>query len=129
MLNRFSHIQLFSTPCAIVLWAPLFMEFSGQEYWCVLPFPSPGDLPNSGFEPASLTPCTAAYQAPPSMDFPDKSTGVGCHCLLHLEGIVSNKTITTKNSPPCSKFYFLFTTCIEFLLYLLIHRFIMKRKT
>ena len=76
-----------------------------------------------------VTPCTAAYQAPPSMDFPDKSTGVGCHCLLHLEGIVSNKTITTKNSPPCSKFYFLFTTCIEFLLYLLIHRFIMKRKT
>ena len=55
MLNRFSHIQLFSTPCAIVLWAPLFMEFSRQEYWCVLPFPSPGDLTNSGFEPASLT--------------------------------------------------------------------------
>ena len=29
------------------------------------------------------TPWTAAYQAPPSMDFPGKSTGVGCHCLLH----------------------------------------------
>ena len=27
-------------------------------------------------------PWTAAYQAPPSMDFPGKSTGVGCHCLL-----------------------------------------------
>ena len=27
------------------------------------------------------TPWTAAYQAPPSMDFPGKSTGVGCHCL------------------------------------------------
>ena len=25
---------------------------------------------------------TAAHQAPPSMDFPGKSTGVGCHCLL-----------------------------------------------
>ena len=25
---------------------------------------------------------TAAYQAPPSWDFPGKSTGVGCHCLL-----------------------------------------------
>ena len=25
---------------------------------------------------------TAAYQALPSMDFPGKSTGVGCHCLL-----------------------------------------------
>ena len=31
------------------------------------------------------TPWTAAYQAPPSMDFPGKSTGVGCHCLLRME--------------------------------------------
>ena len=29
------------------------------------------------------TPWTAAYQAPPSMDFPGKSTGVECHCLLN----------------------------------------------
>ena len=28
------------------------------------------------------TPWTAAYQALLSMDFPGKSTGVGCHCLL-----------------------------------------------
>ena len=29
------------------------MEFSKQEYWNGLPFPSPGDLPNPGMEPAS----------------------------------------------------------------------------
>ena len=29
------------------------------------------------------TPWTASHQAPASMDFPGKSTGVGCHCLLH----------------------------------------------
>ena len=28
------------------------------------------------------TPWTAAYQAPLPWDFPGKSTGVGCHCLL-----------------------------------------------
>ena len=28
------------------------------------------------------TPWTAAHQAPPSMGFSSKSTGVGCHCLL-----------------------------------------------
>ena len=28
------------------------------------------------------TPWTVAFQAPLSMDFPGKSTGVGCHCLL-----------------------------------------------
>ena len=27
--------------------------FSGQEYWSGLPFPSPGDLPDSGIEPRS----------------------------------------------------------------------------
>ena len=32
----------------------------------------------------SATPWTAAFQAPPSMDFPGKSTGVGCHCLLRF---------------------------------------------
>ena len=28
---------------------------------------------------------TAAYQAPPSLGFPSKSTGVGCHCLLQKD--------------------------------------------
>ena len=29
------------------------MEFSRQEYWSGLPFPSPGDLPDLGIEPRS----------------------------------------------------------------------------
>ena len=29
------------------------MRFPRQEYWSGLPFPSPGDLPNPGMEPAS----------------------------------------------------------------------------
>ena len=33
--------------------APLSMEFSMQEYWSGLLFPSPGDLPNPGIEPRS----------------------------------------------------------------------------
>jgi len=35
--------------------APLFMEFSRQEYYSGLPFPSPGDLPDPGIEPMSPT--------------------------------------------------------------------------
>ena len=42
------------------------------------------------------TPCTAAYQASPSMDFSGKSTGVGCHCLLPKETILPLK----KGTPP-----------------------------
>ena len=30
------------------------MEFSSYEYWSGLPFPSPGDLPDPGIQPASL---------------------------------------------------------------------------
>ena len=33
--------------------APLLMEFSRQEYWSRLPFPTPGDLPNPGIKPVS----------------------------------------------------------------------------
>ena len=32
----------------------LSVGFSRQEYWSGLPFPSPGDLPDPGVEPASL---------------------------------------------------------------------------
>ena len=35
---------------------PLSMEFSRQEYWSGLPFPSPGELPNPETQPASLMP-------------------------------------------------------------------------
>ena len=46
---------LFVTPQIIAHQAPVFMEFSRQEYWSGLPFPSPGDLPDPGIEPRSPT--------------------------------------------------------------------------
>ena len=47
-----------SCPTLATLWtvacqAPLSMGFSRQDYWSVLPFPSPGDLPDLGIEPGS----------------------------------------------------------------------------
>ena len=35
---------------------PLSMQFSRQEYWSRLPFPSPGDLPNPGIKPFAYFP-------------------------------------------------------------------------
>ena len=40
----------FVTPWTVASQALLSMEFSRQEYWSGLPFPSPGDLPNPGME-------------------------------------------------------------------------------
>ena len=44
-------MRLFATPWAVAHQAPPSMGFSRQEYWSVLPFPSPGDLPDPGIEP------------------------------------------------------------------------------
>ena len=49
-----SHIWLFATPWTIACQAPLLMEFSSQEYWSEVPFPTPGGLCNPGFKPVSL---------------------------------------------------------------------------
>ena len=48
-----SFIQLLVTPWTVTRQAPLSTEFSRQEYKSGLPFPLPGDLPNSGIEPRS----------------------------------------------------------------------------
>ena len=45
-----SHVHIFVTSWAEAHQAPLSMEFSRQKYWSGLPFPSPGDLPNTGIE-------------------------------------------------------------------------------
>ena len=52
-MKSLSRVQLFATPWTVAYQAPLFMEFSRQEYWTGLPFPSPGDLPDPGIEPRS----------------------------------------------------------------------------
>ena len=55
-LLLFSHLVVsdsFVSPWTVALQAPLFMEFSSQEYWSGFPFPSPGNLPDTGIEPRS----------------------------------------------------------------------------
>ena len=53
--------------------ASLYVGFSRQEYWRGLPFPSPGDLPDSGIEPKSpVLQADSLPSEPPAM-----STGVG----------------------------------------------------
>ena len=52
-VKSFSHVRLFATPWTVAHQTPPSTEFSRQEYWSGLPFPFPGDLPNSGTEPGS----------------------------------------------------------------------------
>ena len=52
-VKSLSRVRLFATPWTVAYQAPLSMRFSRQEYWSVLPFPSPGDLPDPGIKPRS----------------------------------------------------------------------------
>ena len=50
VLSHFSCVRLFATPRTAAHQAPPSMGFSRQEQWSGLPFPSPGDLPDSGIK-------------------------------------------------------------------------------
>ena len=52
-MKLLSLVRLFATPWTVAYQALPSMGFSRQEYWSGLPFPSPGDLPNTGIEPGS----------------------------------------------------------------------------
>ena len=45
------HVRLFATPWTVAYQASPSMGFSRQDYLSGLPFPSPGDLPDTGIEP------------------------------------------------------------------------------
>ena len=47
LIRLASRVWLFGTPFTVAHQTPLSMEFPRQKYWSGLPFPSPGDLPDS----------------------------------------------------------------------------------
>ena len=56
-MSLFSHSVVSdssATPWTAAHKVPLSMGFSRQEYWSVLPFPSPGELPDTGIKTMSL---------------------------------------------------------------------------
>ena len=89
LLSRFSRVRLCATPETAAHQAPPSLGFSRQEHWSGLPFPSPTHESEKGKwscsvvsnpqRPHGLQPSRLLHPR----DFPGKSTGVGCHCLLH----------------------------------------------
>ena len=68
--------------------APLSLGFSRQEHWSGLPFPSPmHESEKSKWSRSVVSDSWRPHGLQPSrllrpLDFPGKSTGVGCHCLV-----------------------------------------------
>ena len=52
-VKSLTRVRLFETPWTVAYQASPSTGFSRKEYWSGLPFPSPGDLPNTGIEPGS----------------------------------------------------------------------------
>ena len=49
----FSHAHFLATPWIVAHQAPLSVEFSRQEYWSGLTFPTPEDFPDPGIKSPS----------------------------------------------------------------------------
>ena len=91
-LSHLSQLQLFATLWTVAHQAPLSMEFSRQDYWSGLPFPSPGKLPNPGTEPRS--PALQANSLP--------SEPPGKPQAIVLSVLVAQSCLTLCNPMDCS---------------------------
>ena len=87
------------------------MEFSRQEYWCGLPFPSAGDIPDPGIEPRSLQADSLLSEAsgkPPSEMNQNKIERFFHYFLCEVSFNVASgffpsyETVTEHTLPPAS---------------------------
>ena len=109
LLSCFSHVRHCATPQTAAHQAPLSLGFSRQEYWSGLPFPSPMhesekwkwscSVVSDSSRPCGLQPTRLLGP----WDFPGKSTGVGCHCLL-WSSIRTPKLQLTAKQPSTGEF-------------------------
>ena len=91
LISCFSSVRLCATPETAVQQAPPSLGFSRQEHWSELPFPSPMQESESESEVVSNPQGPHALQPSRLLcpwDFPGRSTGVGCHCLLRLHMVL-----------------------------------------
>ena len=88
LLSRFSRVQLCVTPEMAAHQALTSLGLSRQEHWSGLPFPSPMHESEKWKRSRSIMSNSERPHRPQPTrllhpwDFPGKSTGVGCHCLL-----------------------------------------------
>ena len=102
LLNRFSRVRFCATPETVAHQAPPSLGLSRQEHWSGLPFPSPmHESEKWKWSRSVVSDSSRPHGLQPSRllrpwDFPGKSTGVGCHCLLQLlfyTLLISSKTL------------------------------------
>ena len=73
--------------------APLSMEFPRQEYWSGLPWPPPGDLPESGIEPLSLVSPALVGRVFTTVRMQSLKGAVSCKLYKNIQCTTQNKHI------------------------------------
>ena len=89
-----SHVRLLVTSWTVARQAPLFMGFFRQEYWSGLPFPPPGDLPDTGIKPGSPALQADALQSEPPREEVAQSCLSLCDPMDYtVRGILQARTL------------------------------------
>ena len=97
LLSPFSRVRLCATPS---------LGLSRQEHWSGLPFPSPMHKSEKWkWSRSAVSDSLSPHGRQPTRllhpwDFPGKSTGVGCHCLLGFKKFQTT-VITDKSNMKC----------------------------
>ena len=94
-VKSLSRVWLFVTPWTVASQAPQSVEFSRQEYWSGLPFPSPGDLPDPGIEPGSPALQADAFPSEPPGQQSYKHTANTGHVYWREHSSTQAKKINT----------------------------------
>ena len=107
LLSHFSRVRLCATPEMTAHQVPPSLGFSRQEHWSGLPFPSPVHKSKKwNWSPSVVSDSEWPHGLQPTRllrpwDFPSKSTGVGCHCLLQqgsiLQSNAASQTLESTN--------------------------------
>ena len=84
LLSHFSRVQLCVTSQTAAHQAPPSLGFSRQEHWSGLPFCNVWKWRRSVVSDSQRLHRLQPSRLLHPLDFPGKSTGVGCHCLLQL---------------------------------------------
>ena len=85
-------------PWTVACQAPLSMVFSRQECWSELPFPSPGDLPDSGIKPMSSALWADSLQSEPP-EKPKSEVKWSKSCSVMSDSLLPHGLYSPWNSP------------------------------
>ena len=106
---------LFVSLWTVACQSPLSMGYFRKEYWSGLPFPSPGDLPDLGIEPAfPVSPALQAVSLPAEpLGKPFKYAYANFQrCDSHIQPHISHMCIVTSvSSTSCCAFVFFAVLC------------------